>query len=91
MSEKFGTDGKVNVLQIEKVANQQNWFQSLPITQDGLLTGKVDRQMELDSIAFPSYLPLATPVSIATQGLEMRSKFGKVPIYHSRKSKMNES
>jgi hypothetical protein len=81
MSEKFGTDGKVNVLQIEKVANQQNWFQSLPVTQDGLLTGKVDRQMELDSISFPSYLPLATPVSIATKGLEMRSKFGKVPIY----------
>jgi hypothetical protein len=81
MSEKFGTDGKAEILQIEKVANQQNWFQSLPITQEGLLTGKVDRQMELDSIAFPAYLPLATPVSIATQGLEMRSKFGRVPIY----------
>jgi hypothetical protein len=81
MSEKFGTDGKADILQIEKVANQQNWFQSLPITQDGLLTGKIDRQMELDSISFPSYLPLATPVSIATQGLEMRSKFGRVPIY----------
>jgi hypothetical protein len=81
MSEKFGTDGKADILQIEKVANQQNWFQSLPITQEGLLTGKIDRQMELDSIAFPAYLPLATPVSIATQGMEMRSKFGRVPIY----------
>jgi hypothetical protein len=81
MSEKFGTDGKSNILQIEKVANQQNWFQSLPIVQEGLLDGKPDRTMEIDSISFPSYLPLATPVSIATEGFEMRSKFGRVPIY----------
>jgi hypothetical protein len=81
ISEKFGTDGKSQILQIETVANQQNWLQSLPVVQAGLLGGKVDRQMEIDSKAFPAYLPLATPVSIATKGVEMRSKYGRVPIY----------
>ena len=79
--EKFGTNGKKNIIEIQRVTNQQNWYQSLPITQANLLSGTPDRRMVMDSVAAAGLFPLGTCVSKAKEGMEMRSKYGHSPIY----------
>jgi hypothetical protein len=87
MIQRFGTDGKTNILQLEVTACQQNWYQSLPITMSHLLEGTSnpllphDRRMQVNSEALPVYIPLASPSSTADEGIEFTSKFGDVPIY----------
>jgi hypothetical protein len=74
---KFG-NGEILV---ERVTNEETFFQSLPHVMEPLLGGKVNRMMQTDSMSFPAYLPLATPVSVAEKGIEMRAKYGHEPIY----------
>jgi hypothetical protein len=70
-----------NAFRIELATVQELWFQSLPYTWDRLLTGVVPRTITTDSRSLPAYLPLSVPVSIASQGFEMRAKWGHTPIY----------